>query len=121
MPDTITPVALGLRERERESFRPGQRSQECQGDLLDPREQNLLNTLQPIIALQTLAQARAGYLTQVIEYNKAQFRLYVALGQPPAEALLQAASVPVSVPVAPVKYQPATPPPKSPLGGNPQK
>ncbi len=86
---------------------------------LDPRERNLLSTLEPIIAIRDLVQARAQYLTQVIEYNKAQFRLYVALGQPPAEALPQAVSVPVSVPVAPATYQPSTAP--QPPPGKPQK
>jgi hypothetical protein len=44
-------------------------------------------------------------LTQVIEYNKAQFRLYRALGQPPLEALAEAQATPVAVPVAPPSYE----------------
>jgi outer membrane protein TolC len=57
--------------------------------------------LEPLTAEQALAQARQLYLTQVIEYNKAQFRLYRAMGQPPLDALPQATALPVRVPVAP--------------------
>ena len=39
-----------------------------------------IEVLQPI---QALAQARADYLDAVLAYNRAQFRLYRALGQPP--------------------------------------
>jgi outer membrane protein TolC len=75
----------------------------------------LLNTLEPLIAEQTLAQARSQYLTQVIEYNKSQFQLYKALGQPPMEALPDAAALPVAVPVAPPTYEPAATAPRQPL------
>ena len=39
-----------------------------------------IEVLQPI---QALAQARADYLAAVLAYNRAQFRLYRALGRPP--------------------------------------
>lgn len=39
-----------------------------------------IEVLQPI---QALAQARADYLNAVLAYNRAQFRLYRAIGQPP--------------------------------------
>ncbi len=39
-----------------------------------------IEVLQPV---QALAQARADYLAAVLAYNRAQFRLYRALGQPP--------------------------------------
>jgi outer membrane protein TolC len=70
------------------------------------REQRV-NTLEPVIAEQALDVARTQYLTEVIEYNKAQFRLYEALGQPPADALPQAVATPVSVPAAPQPYTPS--------------
>jgi outer membrane protein TolC len=57
--------------------------------------------LEPLLAVQALAQARFQYLTQVIEYNRAQFRLYVAMGQPASESLPHATSVSVNVPVIP--------------------
>ena len=54
---------------------------------------------------------RVHYLVEVIEYNKAQFRVYQALGQPPLEALPQAVAVPsVSVPAAPQPYKPSPAP-----------
>jgi outer membrane protein TolC len=40
-----------------------------------------IEVLQPI---QALAQARADYLDAVLAYNRAQFRLYHALGRPPS-------------------------------------
>src|SRR5262249_42036594 len=43
--------------------------------------------LEPLLAEQALTLARNQYLTEVIEYNKAQFRLYTAMGRPAAEAL----------------------------------
>lgn len=72
--------------------------------------EKLLNTLEPLIAEQTLAQARNQYLNQVIDYNKAQFQLYRALGQPPLESLPAAVAMPVDVPVAPPKYEPSAQP-----------
>jgi outer membrane protein TolC len=57
--------------------------------------------LEPLLAEQALAQARQLYLTQVIEYDKAQFRLYRAMGQPPMAALPKSAAIPVDVPAAP--------------------
>jgi hypothetical protein len=70
--------------------------------------------LGPLLAEQALDQARGLYLSEVIEYNKAQFRLYTALGQPSMEALCQATPIGVEVPVvpvaAPVQAQPLPPP-----------
>src|SRR6185437_8121791 len=37
--------------------------------------------------LTLLARARHEYLDSIVDYNEAQFALYVALGQPPADAL----------------------------------
>jgi outer membrane protein TolC len=71
--------------------------------------------LEPLLAEQALAQARLRYLNDVIEFNKAQFRLYWAMGQPPVCALPAATALPVDVPVVPGPYKPvelASPPPK---------
>jgi outer membrane protein TolC len=65
---------------------------------------NTFETLEMLIAERDLNQARMQYLTEVIEYNRAQFQLYWALGQPPMDALPQATPLPVAVP--------ATPPPE---------
>ena len=45
--------------------------------------------LEPLLAEQALLQARTLYLDNVIEYNRNQFRLYWAMGQPPAAAPAQ--------------------------------
>jgi outer membrane protein TolC len=57
--------------------------------------------LELLTAEQALNQARTEYLTEVIEYNQQQFRLYWAMGQPALEALPKATALPVSVPVQP--------------------
>jgi outer membrane protein TolC len=62
--------------------------------------------LEALTAEQALTQARDLYLDEVIGYNKAQFRLYAALGHPPLGALPCATTQPVTVPVVPASSQP---------------
>ncbi len=81
--------------------------------LVTPRGQ--FDPLEPLIAEQQLAQARQLYLTQVIEYDKAQFRLYRALGQPPEAALPKSEAIPTPVPVLPRRTR--TTPDNRPAGG----
>jgi outer membrane protein TolC len=57
--------------------------------------------LEPLIAEQQLDQARVLYLDEVISFNRNQFRLYWAMGQPPLAALPGATSLPVQTPVVP--------------------
>ncbi len=60
----------------------------------DLTRQQGLRTVLPIELLNNfrlLNQARREYLDAIVEYNRAQFELYVALGQPPAEHLAHAA------------------------------
>jgi outer membrane protein TolC len=57
--------------------------------------------LQPLLAVRALREARLAYLDQVIEYNRNQFRLYWAMGQPPACALPGARALAPEVPVLP--------------------
>lgn len=49
------------------------------------------NTVAPAIetvdSLRLLARSRYAYLDSIVDYDRAQFELYVALGQPPANAL----------------------------------
>jgi len=49
------------------------------------------NTVAPAIetvdSLRLLARARYAYLDSIVDYNRAQFALFVALGQPPADTL----------------------------------
>jgi outer membrane protein TolC len=61
--------------------------------------------LEPLLAEQQVAEARSRFLTQIREFNKAQFRLYTAMGHPPLEALpcstplpLQTSPLPASGP-----------------------
>lgn len=56
-----------------------------------------IEVLQPV---QALAQARADYLAAVLAYNRAQFRLYRALGQPPLPDAPPAAHASPAVPAA---------------------
>jgi outer membrane protein TolC len=63
-------------------------------------------------SLRLLAQARYEYLNAIVDYNEAQFSLYVALGQPPADSL--ARPVPTAGVVAPGLPMPT---PEHPEGG----
>jgi outer membrane protein TolC len=67
--------------------------------MIGPKSQ--YDALEPLLAIQALNQARNQYLTEVIEYNKSQFRLFVALGQPAECALPSATPQPVQTPVVP--------------------
>ena len=77
------------------------------------------NTVAPAIetvdSLRLLSRARSAYLNAIVDYDRAQFELYVALGQPPADTLAH-----------PVPIEGVTPPgepleilPDSPLSPNP--
>ncbi len=50
-----------------------------------------------------LARSRYAYLDAIIDYNRAQFELYVALGQPPAGCLARPVPVPPVVTIVPPK------------------
>jgi outer membrane protein TolC len=52
-------------------------------------------------AVQALARSRLDYLQVVADYDRAQFRLYAALGNPSHAALDHAECVPVAEPVTP--------------------
>ena len=43
--------------------------------------------IETIDSLRLLSRSRYEYLDAIIDYNRAQFQLYVALGQPPATVL----------------------------------
>jgi outer membrane protein TolC len=65
--------------------------------------------LEPILAEQALHEARMRYLGAVIDYNRNQFRLFWAMGQPPECALAKATALPVQTPVLPSRTQRAKP------------
>jgi outer membrane protein TolC len=45
--------------------------------------------IEAVNSLRLLARAQLAYLDAIVEYNRAQFALYVALGEPPADALVR--------------------------------
>jgi outer membrane protein TolC len=63
-----------------------------------------------------LADGRLAYLDAVTDYDKAQFALYVALGQPPPKDLAQAVPSDLVPPPPPGKPLPACVPPGGPDG-----
>ena len=62
---------------------------------------NNYQPLEALLAEQQLNQARLQYLDEVVNYDRQQFRLYWALGQPPESSLPCATVRPVQVPVLP--------------------
>jgi outer membrane protein TolC len=74
--------------------------------------------LEVVDSLRLLARAREQYLNAILDYNRAQFDLYVAIGKPPADVLIRpvTSTAPVEVPPPPVDM-PAQPPP-APAAGN---
>ena len=69
--------------------------------MLGPKGQGQFDALEPLTALQALSQARVQYLQQVVEFNRSQFRLYTAIGQPAFCGLDGAVIKPVAIPVVP--------------------
>jgi outer membrane protein TolC len=69
-------------------------------------------------SLRLVVRSRTDYLNALIDYNEAQFELYVALGQPPADAL--ARPVPKDLVAPPADAGAKMPPPNGqPCGGPP--
>jgi outer membrane protein TolC len=62
--------------------------------MVGPRRQ--FNALEPLLAVQALNQSRLTYLGAVVEYNRSQFRLLTAVGQPAdAGPIAPASCVPI--------------------------
>ena len=68
-----------------------------------------------IDSLRLLTRSRNEYLDSIMDYNRSQFQLFVALGKPPRDALARA--VPSDLVPAPKK--PAESGPRMPLMPNP--
>ncbi len=66
-----------------------------------PKGQLQFDALEVLTAVQALNQARVQYLQQVVEFNRQQFRLYTAIGQPAACGLETAAPQLLDVPAVP--------------------
>ena len=75
-----------------------------------PKGQPQFDALETLTAVQALNQARVQYLQQVVEFNRSQFRLYAAIGQPAFCGIDAAAPQTVGVPVVPTKAMPAPAP-----------
>jgi outer membrane protein TolC len=45
--------------------------------------------LEVLNSLRLLSRARVAYLNAILDYDRAQFELYVALGKPPADVLVR--------------------------------
>jgi outer membrane protein TolC len=65
-------------------------------------------------AVQALAQARQDYVRVVADYNRAQFRLYTALGHPPECGLERSVTLPLTEPTVPNRPVVEVPPPPAP-------
>ena len=50
-------------------------------------ENTVTPALETVDSLRLLARARYSYLDSIVDYDRAQFELFVSLGQPPADAL----------------------------------
>ena len=69
--------------------------------MVGPKGQLQFDALETLTAVQALNQARAQYLQQVVEFNRSQFRLYAAIGQPAVCGVDAAEPRPLAVPVVP--------------------
>ncbi|MBN9517343.1 TolC family protein [bacterium] len=83
----------------REATEMGRKFRETAFGVGGPKKQ--FDALEPLTGIQALNQARTQYLQTVIEFNRAQFRLFTALGQPAAGGLDAAVSQPVTIPAVP--------------------
>ena len=68
-------------------------------DMLGPRAQ--YDALEPLTAIQQLNQARLQYLAAVADFNRAQFRLFAALGYPVERTQSAASPAPAAPPQLP--------------------
>lgn len=56
--------------------------------------------LETVDSLRLLYRSRTEYLDSILDYNEAQFRLYVALGKPPVDVLVRPVDLPEDDPLA---------------------
>jgi hypothetical protein len=69
--------------------------------LISPREE--YDALEPLLAIQEINRARNLYLAEVLDFNRAQFELYMAIGEPPLAALDNAKKTDLPVQALPPK------------------
>ncbi|APW60423.1 TolC family protein [Paludisphaera borealis] len=78
-------------------------------------ENSVAPAIETVDSLRLLARARYAYLDAIVDYDRAQFELYVALGQPPADALAH----PVPTTGVTPSPEPTTASPDQPANNNP--
>jgi outer membrane protein TolC len=99
--DALAPAQDAVRQAQ-EMYR---KFRETSFGMVGPRGQ--FDALEPLTAVQALNQTRVEYLRQVVEFNRSQFRLYAAIGQPALAGLDAAVPQVTDVPVVPgVDIQP---------------
>jgi len=110
----VTTAAKSLRviQRQLADDQDGVRQAEEMWTRLDLAEFGIVNVkirrleiLEPLTAIDQLEQARTAYLNDVIAYNRSEFQLYWAMGQPPICALPEARARPIETPVQPTADQ----------------
>jgi outer membrane protein TolC len=82
-------------------------------------ENTVVPAIETVDSLRLLARARYAYLDSIVDYDRAQFELFVALGQPPADALAHPVPTegvtPTGEPTTTTPNRPATLTPTAPL------
>jgi hypothetical protein len=68
--------------------------------------------LEVVNSLRLLADSRVQYANAILDYNRAQFELYVAIGKPPIDVLIRpvVGPAPSDQPQAPEFVSPQLPP-----------
>ena len=66
---------------------------------LDRTRNNIGLPIEVLDSLRLLGRSRLAYLDAIVDYNRAQFELYVALGQPPADTLARPVPMALGAPV----------------------
>ena len=72
---------------------------DVQFGMIGPKAQ--FDALELLTAIQALNQARVSYLQQVVEFNRSQFRLFAAIGQPAVCGIDAGVTMPLDLPVVP--------------------
>jgi outer membrane protein TolC len=116
---TVAAKVVRARERELLNAQEAVRQAEAMWEKLDRaafgavvpfgKGPRMFDPIESILAEQALHEARLRYLSAVIDYNRNQFRLFWAMGQPPECALPKATALPVRTPVLPSTAQQAKP------------
>ncbi len=95
-------------------------------DRIKLRAQRDVLPIELLDSLRLLARSRAAYLDAIVDFNIAEFELFVAMGQPPADALarpvpaegIAPSNIPGPVSPPPAGPNPAAPAPFAAPGGN---